>query len=53
MTDKELILLKMKIIYAKSRSWGVEELAVALEHLSEDCWNRVSKNYPPSFKIDG
>ena len=53
MTDKELILLKMKIIYAKSQSWGIEELAVALERLSEDCWNKVSKNYPPSFRIDG
>ncbi|MGD1914109.1 MAG: hypothetical protein ACFB2X_25710 [Rivularia sp. (in: cyanobacteria)] len=53
MTDKELMLLKMKIIYAKAETWNIEELALALERLSEDCWNKVSKNYPPSFRING
>lgn len=53
MTDKELILLKMKIIYAKSQTWEIEELAIALEHLSQNCWDKVFKNYSPSVKING
>ena len=53
MTDKELILLKMKIIYAKSANWDMEELAFAINHLSEDAWDKVSKNYSPTNQIDG
>ncbi|MEM9922513.1 MAG: hypothetical protein AAF915_01945 [Cyanobacteria bacterium P01_D01_bin.50] len=52
MNDKELMLLKMKVIYTKAQTWNIEELALALEHLSEDCWSRVSKNYPASFRIN-
>ena len=53
MTDKELILLKMKIIYSKAQKWSLEELTFALDLLSSDAWEKTAKNYPTSLQIDG
>lgn len=52
LNDKELILLKMKILYEKAKLMEMTELALGLDHLSRDAWDKVSYLYPQSFKID-
>ncbi len=52
MTDKELVLLKMKILYEKANLMDLTELALGLDHLSKDAWDKVANLYPPSLRID-
>ena len=52
MTDKELILLKVKVLYEKANVMDLEELTIGLDHLAKDAWDKVAKLYPPSIRID-
>lgn len=52
MTDKELILLKMKVLYEKAHLMDLEELTLGLDYLVKDAWDKVAKLYPPSIRID-
>lgn len=52
MTDKDLILLKLKILYEKSQIMDLPELAMGLDFLTKDAWDKVAEAYPPSIRID-
>lgn len=52
MSDKELILLKMKILYESSKVFDLVELAIGLDFIAKDAWDKIAEKYPPSIRID-
>lgn len=52
MTDKELILLKMKVFFQKADVMDLTEIALGLDYLTKDAWDKIASSYPSSIKID-
>ena len=52
LTNKEAILLKMKVLYLNLQTMKLTELTLALDNLARDAWDKISYLYPQSNRID-
>lgn len=52
MTDKELVQIKLQIIYEKSSFMDLQELATALSLLADEAWAKIATEIQPSIRID-